>query len=180
MELQDNPDDMALTDMDYTFHDRLRRTRTPVTTAFFSLDNLIYISNRVSHEVGQRLSLHHIIIQPTVDYFQYLADFADSCANRTDVYQTICAMDAQVVDHEVVVHYNSLRRRGVFFKWFVYNNRPLVMDHPVMTYGRHRPNPINNGMYAVNGPDGHSFSAFRNYMQDLKHNHIRQPDLFNF
>jgi hypothetical protein len=172
--------DMELVNMDYMFHTQLRRIRTPVTTAFFTLDNLVYISTRVSQEVRQKLRTHNnIIIVPTIEYFQYLVDVVESVTNRMDVYHTICVVDQQVVDHEVDVHYNSIRQNELFYKWFVFNDRPLVMNGPVLTHGRRRYQPISNGMYAVNGPASNNFQAFQDFNQALRRKSIPQPPLLD-
>lgn len=167
-DLQNVPDSVSLADMDYMFHGQLQRARTPVTTAFFSLQNLEQLNQRIGWEVGQKLNRPKILIVPTVEFFTYVTDLLDSTANRPNVNQTVCSANQQVVDHEVPIHYHSLRRRELFFKWFIFKDRPRVMDRPVLTHGRHRNNPISNGMYGTENPDGKNFSRFQDYQQRLK------------
>jgi hypothetical protein len=165
-DLQNVTDNISLADMDYLFHGQLQRARTPITTSFFSIDNLQYLSDMIAQETGKRLNRTNIIILPNNQYFLYLAELADGTANREDIYNTICLMDKQVIDHEVPIHYNSLRRRELFFKWFIFNDRTRVMDRPMLTNGRHRFDPIDTGVYSVGNPARKNFNAYQNYQSN--------------
>jgi hypothetical protein len=167
-DLQNVPDNISLADMDYLFHGQLQRVRTPITTAFFSLKNLIYLNDSIALETGQRLNRENIQILPNSQYFQYLTDLADATPNRVDIYNTICLMDKEVIDHEVPIHYNSLRRRELFFKWYIFNDRPRVMERPILTNERHRFDPINTGVYAVGNPSRNNFKTYQNYQSNKR------------
>ena len=179
-DVQNVSDGLSLMDFDSLFHQRLRRTRTPITSAFFKYDNLNLLNNQIAAEVGRLLHTNRMEIIPTVEYFQYLTDLADSTPNLENIHQTVWSMNQQVTSHEVPIHYNSVRRREIFLKWFIHKDRPRVMDRPVGTYGRHRFTPLTAEKYATEDPMGKGFQAYEDFRQNQNQNqaHSHRPHIF--
>lgn len=166
-DLQNVPDNTPLSDYDRIYHDQDQNPRTPITTAFFSLNNLTWLNDQIGIQTGNMLN-RKVKVLPDNQFFIYLETTLRGVANLPNVDQVVCQLNNMVLDHEVQVQYRGLRRRELFFKWFFFKDRPRVISRPVLTNGRFRYDGISTGEYALEDPDKNRWADFQKDQQQRK------------
>lgn len=134
---QSTSDDVPIEYYDTLYHVTNGNARTPLTTAFFSAQNLSYVLQRIGFETGRMLN-RQVVVIANADFFTYVQDQVRGVGNLMDVNSALGSLNDLIVAHEVGVQYLSLRRRELFFKWFIFKDRPRVIEPPMNTYGRRR------------------------------------------
>ena len=100
-DLQNVPDELELSHFDYLFHGNLQKARTPITTTFFSIQNLEYLRTQIAYFVGKELNRENIRIVFTNHFFAWLADIIDGTPNRPDISTVVLQLNKFVIDHEI-------------------------------------------------------------------------------
>ena len=158
--LQNVTDDVPLAYYDHLYHEQNRNARTPVTTGVLAEDNLKKVLLQIGTETGRML--HQLVnIIPNSELFAYIESVLCETPNCSDVLFTISRVNLQIVKHEVEIHYYSLRRRQLYFKWFIQKNRPKIITHPIDTHGRRRMDDPTIGEYAINNPVRQQWTEFQ-------------------
>lgn len=176
-DLQNVADDTPLGAYDYLYHIQDRNVRTPVTTLFFSEQNLAQLNWRIGQETGKMLN-RNVKAIPNNGFFTYLENMLREAPNAYDPARAVCNLNEMILKHEVGVQYRSLRRRELFFKWFVFKDRPRVISHALDTHGRHRLDKLSNGDRALRSPDKQWWGDFQREQEKLKCPN-RIPEMFS-
>lgn len=176
-DLQNVADDEPLVGYDYLFHVQDRNARTPVTTLFFSEQNLTQLNWRIGEETGRLLN-RKVQVVPNNGFFTYLEETLREAPNTYDPTRAVCNLNEMITKHEVGVQYRSLRRRELFFKWFFFKDRPRIISHPVDTHGRNRIEKFSNVDRALNNPDKKWWGDFQREQERIKCPN-KVPELFS-
>ena len=152
---QENFQDVVpIENMDYIFHYNQGYARTNLTTLFFTSTNLEYLRQEISDTVGRMLGEPGVHAVLTVDFYNYVADLLSTARNTSDVYQGLSQVNLTVLNHEIPIHYHSLRRRQLFIKWAILKDRPTYIEHPQNSNGRRLATPLTTGVYGLHDPRG--------------------------
>lgn len=162
-----SPPEPGIDQYDFLFHEQDRNVRTPVTTAFFSFENLRYVLHAIGLETGRRLN-RCVQVLANNEFFIYLEQLLRGAVNLVDVALAVRLLNQQVIAHEVEEQYRSLRRRELFFKWYIFKDRPLTIEPPLLTHGRHREEPLSSTAYTTEGPQSRYWDSFRAQQQALR------------
>jgi hypothetical protein len=166
-DLQNVPDDLPLAAYDGLYHDQNRNSRTEITTVFFSLQNLNWLNEEIGLQTGRMLN-RNVKILPNNLFFVYLETVLRGVANLPFVSQVIHRLNNVIIEHEVQVQYQALRRRELFFKWFFFKDRPRVLSRSVLTNGRFRYEGISTAQYALEDPDKNRWDDFQRDQKNRK------------
>jgi hypothetical protein len=158
---QSTSDDVPLAHYDYMYHIQDSNVRTPLTSAFFSEQNLQLLVAEIARRTGALLN-RNVIVMPNGDFFWYLEQTVRDVANFADVDCALNALNEKVCAHETQVQYLSLRRRELFFKWFIFNDRPRVIAPPMDTHGRRRVERLSTAPIQLLDPKGRYFADWLN------------------
>jgi hypothetical protein len=127
----------------------------------------------IGSEVSKMLN-RPVTIVPTQELFLFMTDqLRYKTSPGYDVpdllQQTLNDVNDIILKHEIPIHYNSLRRRELYFKWFVFNDRQRVLPPPEFTNGRRCDNSLKGvNTYVMNHPRNKSWNQFRS--EQLAHN----------
>ena len=179
MELRQNlenaPSELNIQLWDQMFHDGERNARTPVTTAFFSIANLTWLLGATGMEVSRLLN-RTVVIEPTESMYTVCSQKLKYARNVVDVTAVVNAINKEIMVKEVRVHYFSLRRRELFYKWFIAEQRPRIIEPPRNTNGRFRYDRLEFDKQKLSDPDKRFWGTYLAARSTLRQH--REPALF--
>jgi hypothetical protein len=169
--------EIPLSSYDYLYHEQGRNPRTPITTLFFSLDNLVLLQRQIEAETSQQLQ-EEIQMASDGALFGYLEELLQSARNYQAVTSAVQDLNLIASSHQVKLLYHSARRRQLYCKWFFQKDRQLVLNPPENTNGRRRLDNPSIGTYSMNNPTRHAFAEFQQQQYDLQQP-VVMPELFD-
>jgi hypothetical protein len=180
MDLENASSKVDINNFDYHYHKFLRHPRTTLSTSFFSAANIHYIISKIQQNVSTKIQ-RAVEIIPTDQFFDncvnimqnqlnYVSDVSDNW--YVDITNLLTLANDNIIKTESTTHYLSLQRRELFFKWFIYKDKPRVITRAINTKGRHH--AIKNDKYILGHPDKSQFDRYINYVNFQKNNQFRQ------
>ena len=150
-----------LSEWDGAFHYYSQYTRTPVTTAFYSEANLRHLCGMI--ETGLEAMLNRkVLLMPTRDMYGDTEALLIATYDYEDVPVAVSRLNAQVYKTQIDTNYTGLRQRELFYKWFVFKDRPRTIEPPKLTNGRHRWGGLGGAMnsYSLGNPKARWMGQF--------------------
>lgn len=168
----------AYDDFDRLYHEMEKNPRTPVTTAFFALANLNFIESELNRRLSEEFGFL-VKIESTSQYYSYLVQMLQATKFTPNVQQVINHLDREVIEHEMKIHYWTIKRRMLYLKWFVKKDRPRVIAPPRSSHGRHRmDSDIKPGRWNLGDPDGRRYDQFLAYRKCFDCVDMHEPTMF--
>lgn len=145
-----------------------------VTDLFWSVDNLTSILNELQRRVEECTKIQ-VRIAHDHSFFIHAAELANYTPNQFNVPAGVAVLNHRVIEKELPIHVNQIRRRKLRIKWFINQDHPKYFQRPIDTHGRRRLlRPSSEGYY-LNDPDKQRFCDFR---ARQTRNTMRMPALF--
>mgnify|MGYP001024457240 CR=1 FL=1 len=159
-----------INNFDHMYHYMLRYPRTQLTSSFFKVDNIEYIIQRIEEQLFQKLN-KHISVIATEQFFDNCANIIHNQTDYVHISGVLDNANNRIIKEESKTHYLSLRRRELFFKWFIFKDKPRVLTRSINTNGRHQ--QLSNHKYTIGHPDKSRFDDFNKYNRYRNNNGFR-------
>lgn len=147
-----------LEQMDHMFHNNQGYARTILSSLFFTVENLQFLVNEIGQTVGRMLGEPGVVAVLTVDFYNYVAQLVSSFRNYADPYYGLSLLNTTVLNHEIPIHYRSLRQRQLFIKWAILQDHPKYLDPPQASNGRRLTTPLSSALYGLADPKGRYYT----------------------
>jgi len=146
---------------------------TQTTQAFWRLCNLQGLVREIENEVSRRAGFPVKVL--TDDYF-FLQTSGIVTTALNDM--NIAAINAAVMAKMVEVYYADILRRKLFYKYYIFEDRPWTLSRPIDTHGRGRVVRPTAYRYFSEDPDNRYWDSFQKSMACMNRR-IRRPALFD-
>lgn len=143
----------------------------PVFQLFFSDQNIGFLMNQIDTVLKELTKENVGVDWPTQfeEFTQTMIDMANRNPALAQVPDGLSTLNRAVIQHEANVQYISLRRRKLFYKYFIDQDRKRTMDYGVSTKGMRGETLIESSGYALS----HPWKKYRNCY--LKETHALVP-----
>ena len=149
--------------------------RTQVTTAFLNFTNLEYLIRAIQDKTAIELNtVKKVLVETNSLLFDYVSSVLEGYSNYADVVTAVRDLNTVIIKKQSHEYVLELRQRGLYQKWFIYKDRPLVMPRPENTFGRKRLQGLSNGNYALRDPRSNQFEDFRK----TQYTSLKIPEMF--
>jgi hypothetical protein len=146
---------------------------TQTTQAFWRLCNLQGLVYAIEQEVSRRAGFPVQVL--TDDYFfLQTAEIATTAPNDMNV----AAINAAVMAKMVEIYYMDILRRKLFYKYYIFEDRPRNLPLPLDTHGRHRIVRPSSYQYQSEDPKSQYWNSFQDSMSTLN-KRIKRPNMFD-
>ena len=175
-DLENSSSYIPLSEMCTLYH-RQQYRRTPVSELFWSLPNLQQLVQQLEHRLSE-LTAMKIQFRPDDGFFLEASNLVDATANQPDIQRVVQSLNEAVIDQTVPVHVQAIKRRKLFLKYYIYQDRQRVMPPPRDTHGRHRFSRPSAHVYNMENPDKNSWHDYQRQL-DQQREHCARPSLFD-
>ena len=151
--------------------------QTPASRLFWSVSNLRHVVQQLEAILSKCTGK---AVQVVTDdwFFLEASKMVNQAGNSPDVNRTVAVLNENFVNHMVPLHMQTIKRRKLFFKYYIYQDRARVVDYPMDTHGRRRITRPSNFTYTLNNPDKKQWCDFRQAVEHQKCS-VRTPSLFD-
>ena len=175
-DLENSSSYVPLSEMFALYH-RQQYRRTPVSELFWSLSNLQLLVQRLEHRLSE-LTAMNIQFKPDDGFFLEASNLVAATANQPDVQQVVQVLNEAVIDQTIPVHMQAIKRRKLFLKYYIHQDRQRVMAPPRDTHGRHRFARPSAHAYNLENPDKNSWHDYQRHV-DQQREQCAHPSLFD-
>jgi len=151
--------------------------RSPITEEFFSIPNLTRLIKSIDDEVSRQAGFPVAILVDDVFYLT-AKTHANNVPNSPDVQLGVSNLNAIVFAEQVPLHLRQIKRRKLFFKYYIYQDKAKYLSRPRMTWGRHRVNRPTTEDYYTEDPDSRQWGNFQKEVGRFN-NKAQLPSLFS-
>jgi hypothetical protein len=151
--------------------------QTPASRIFWSVPNLRHVVNQLE-SVLSKFSGKAVQVVTDDVFFLEAAKMVNEAGNSPDVQRTVAVLNENFVNKMVPLHMQTMKRRKLFFKYYIYKDRARIVDYPMDTHGRRRINRPSNFTYTLNNPDKKQWCDFRQAVERQKYS-AQKPSLFD-
>uniref|UniRef100_A0A6C0BMF4 Capsid protein n=1 Tax=viral metagenome TaxID=1070528 RepID=A0A6C0BMF4_9ZZZZ len=146
---------------------------TPTSQAFWNPHNIRCLVHRIEKEVEAQVNMP---VQAVLDSFFFAK--TSEIVNGTEDNLNIQAINDTIARLMVDRYVSDILRRKLYYKFYIFEDRPRIITRPQDTYGRHRIVRPSSFNYFAQDPDQRYWDAFR-ASQECAARRIKRPSLFD-
>ena len=152
-------------------------TSNSCTNAFWDISNLTRLIQAIDDELSIQSGM---LAKITIDnvFFLKVAEHVSLMPNSNDVQATIGFTNAMIVQEIVPLHLRQIKRRKLFLKTFIFQDRSKYMPRPLDTHGRNRVIRPSTEDYYIKDPDARFNDEFQQRMIQNRSRQACSPSLF--
>lgn len=161
-----------------TLYNQQNNVRSPVSDMFWSQSNLVPLVDSIDRALSRNAGFPISIAIDDVFFFMTTRHVTTAAYSPGYESLTVQNLNGRVFDEQLKVHGRQLKRKALFDKYFIYQDRAKYMPPPRDTHGRHRIAQPSAEAYYLGDPDSKEWCKFQEELKKHR-NDVKTPALFS-